>query len=74
MNPQIGIARAVGRVAVGRNSITDPRITQRFASETGAVIGGTLYGDALSPGGEADTYIRMLRHDIAMLKSGTLEN
>jgi hypothetical protein len=43
---------------------------ERIASETGAAIGGTLYGDALSrPGGEADTYIRMLRHDVATLKA-----
>jgi zinc/manganese transport system substrate-binding protein len=46
---------------------------QRVAKETGAAIGGTL--DALSPpGGEADTYIRMLRHDIATLKAGMLNN
>jgi hypothetical protein len=39
---------------------------QRIADETGAVIGGTLYGDLLSPvGGEADSYIKMLRHDEA---------
>jgi ABC-type Zn uptake system ZnuABC Zn-binding protein ZnuA len=48
---------------------------ERIASETGAAIGGTLYGDALSrPGGEADTYIRMLRHDVATLKAGMLKN
>jgi zinc/manganese transport system substrate-binding protein len=57
------------------DSITDPRIMQRVAKETGAVIGGTIYGDALSPpGGEADTYIRMLRHDITTLKAGMLNN
>src|SRR5262252_2555351 len=31
------------------DSITDPRAMQRIAGETGAAIGGTLYGDALSP-------------------------
>ena len=57
------------------DSITDPRLMQRIASETGAAIGGTLYGDALSPpGGEADTYVRMLRHDVATLKAGMLKN
>jgi ABC-type Zn uptake system ZnuABC Zn-binding protein ZnuA len=57
------------------DSITDPRIMQRVAKETGAVIGGTIYGDALSPpGGEADTYIGMLRHDITTLKAGMLNN
>jgi zinc/manganese transport system substrate-binding protein len=57
------------------DSITDPRAMQRIASETGATIGGTLYGDSLSPsGGEADSYLKMLRHDVATLKSGMLSN
>ena len=55
------------------DSITDPRSMQRIADETGVVIGGTIYGDALSAvGGEADNYLRMLRHDIATLKTGML--
>jgi zinc/manganese transport system substrate-binding protein len=57
------------------DSITDPRSMQRVAQETGAAIGGTLYGDALSPkGGEADTYLTMLRHDVSTLKAGMLAN
>jgi zinc/manganese transport system substrate-binding protein len=57
------------------DSITDPRAMQRIAGETGAAIGGTLYGDALSPAsGEADNYIAMLRHDVAILKAGMLAN
>jgi len=57
------------------DSITDPRAMQRIAAETGAVIGGTLYGDSLSPpGGEAATYLDMLRHDVATLKAGMLKN
>jgi ABC-type Zn uptake system ZnuABC Zn-binding protein ZnuA len=48
---------------------------QRIAGETGAVIGGTLYGDSLSAaGGEADSYINMLRHDVSTLKAGMLAN
>jgi ABC-type Zn uptake system ZnuABC Zn-binding protein ZnuA/ABC-type Mn2+/Zn2+ transport system permease subunit len=57
------------------DSITDPRAMQRVAAETGAAIGGTLYGDTLSPaGGEADTYLKMLRHDVATLKASMLNN
>jgi len=57
------------------DSITDPRAIERIASETGAAIGGTLYGDSLSPaGGEADSYIKMLRHDVSTLKAGMLAN
>jgi zinc/manganese transport system substrate-binding protein len=55
------------------DSITDPRAMQRISGETGAAIGGTIYGDALSPaGGVADTYVRMLHHDVAALKVGML--
>jgi zinc/manganese transport system substrate-binding protein len=57
------------------DSITDPRAMRRIADETGATIGGTLYGDSLSPSpGEADTYIKMLRHDVSILKAGMLGN
>jgi zinc/manganese transport system substrate-binding protein len=57
------------------DSITDPRAMENISKETGAVIGGTLYGDALSkPDGEAGTYIAMIRHDIATLKAGMLLN
>jgi zinc/manganese transport system substrate-binding protein len=67
--------RAEHVTTVFLDSITDPRAMQRIAGETGAVIGGTLYGDSLSPaGGEADSYIEMLRHDVATLKAGMLRN
>jgi zinc/manganese transport system substrate-binding protein len=57
------------------DSITDPRAMERISKETGATIGGTLYGDALSkPDGEAGTYIDMIRHDISTLKAGMLLN
>jgi len=57
------------------DSITDPRAMERIAKETGATIAGTLYGDSLSkPGGEAGTYIEMIRHDVATLKAGMLKN
>ena len=57
------------------DSITDPRAMQRIAGETGAVVGGTLYGDSLSPaGGDADTYLAMLRHDVSALKAGMSGN
>jgi len=57
------------------DSITDPRAMQQVAKETGASIGGTLYGDALSrPGEEADTYLKMIRHDVTTLKAGMLKN
>ena len=57
------------------DSVTDPRTMQRIAAETGAAIGGTLYGDSLSrASGEADTYLEMLRHDVSVLKVGMMTN
>src|ERR1700681_3680591 len=67
--------RQEGIHALFLDSITDPRAMQQVAKETGAAIGGTLYGDALSkPGGEADTYLKMLRHDVTALKAGMMKN
>lgn len=51
--------------AVFIENISDPRLVQRIADETGAKIGGTLYSDALSkPEDGAGTYIDMIRHNI----------
>lgn len=67
--------RAARVKALFLDSITDPRAMRRVASETGAAIGGTLYGDSLSPvGGEADTYLKMLRHDVTTLAAGMQSN
>jgi zinc/manganese transport system substrate-binding protein len=61
--------------AIFVENMNDPRVIERVAQETGAAIGGTLYSDALSkPGGEADTYLKMMRHNIDALKAGMLKN
>jgi zinc/manganese transport system substrate-binding protein len=54
--------------AVFFENISDPRLMQRIAAETGARIGGTLYSDALTAEkGDAPTYIDMVRHNIRTL-------
>jgi zinc/manganese transport system substrate-binding protein len=51
--------------AVFMENITEPRMMQQIAKESGARIGGTLYSDALSlPNGPAGTYIDMMRNNI----------
>jgi zinc/manganese transport system substrate-binding protein len=51
--------------AVFLENITDPRLMNEIAKETGAAIGGTLFSDALSdPHGPAGTYIDMMRHNV----------
>jgi len=50
--------------AVFMENITDPRLMQQIARESGAKIGGTLYSDSLSePGGPAGSYIDMMRNN-----------
>jgi zinc/manganese transport system substrate-binding protein len=67
--------RQEGIHALFLDSITDPRAMQQVAQETSAAIGGTLYGDALSkPGGEADSYVKMIRHDVTTLIAGMMKN
>lgn len=54
--------------AVFFENVSDPRMMQRIAAETGARAGGTLYSDALTDEkGPAPTYIDMVRHNIRTL-------
>jgi len=56
--------------AIFLENISDPRLIQRIAADTGARIGGTLYSDSLTAEkGEAPTYIDMVRHNIKALTS-----
>jgi zinc/manganese transport system substrate-binding protein len=54
--------------AVFIENITDHRLLDQIARETGAKIGGTLYSDALSgPDGPAPTYLDMFKHNVGAL-------
>ena len=60
--------RDEGIRAVFIENIGDPRLLERIAEETGAVIGGTLHPGALSgPGGPAPSYLEMMRHNATTL-------
>lgn len=62
--------REEGISAVFVESITDNRLLQQIANETGATIGGTLYSDSLSgDDGPASTYLDMMRHNAATLSA-----
>jgi zinc/manganese transport system substrate-binding protein len=51
--------------AVFMENISDPRLMEQIAKESGAKIGGTLYSDALSDEkGPAPTYIEMMQNNI----------
>lgn len=51
--------------AVFVENITNPRLIEQIAVETGLKVGGSLFSDALSPAdGPASTYVDMMRHNI----------
>ncbi len=70
------VAKIIGQIkkqkipAVFVENISDDRLMQRIAKETGAKIGGKLYSDALSDEkGPAATYLDMMRNNIRQFGS-----
>lgn len=54
--------------AIFIENISDPRLVERIARDSGVRIGGTLYSDALSgPDGPAPTYLRLVEHNARSL-------
>lgn len=50
--------------AIFIENIGDSRLIEQISRETGAVVGGALFSDALSAGnGPAGTYLKMIRHN-----------
>jgi zinc/manganese transport system substrate-binding protein len=59
--------------AIFVESITNARLAEQIATETGLKVGGTLYSDALSAAdGPAPTYIELMRHNISTIKGAIL--
>ncbi|WP_027054989.1 zinc ABC transporter substrate-binding protein AztC [Mesorhizobium erdmanii] len=59
--------------AIFVENITNPRLIEQIASETGIKVGGTLYSDALSqPDGPGSTYIDMMHNNIRQIKGAIL--
>jgi zinc/manganese transport system substrate-binding protein len=59
--------KATGIKAVFVENMTSPKLASMVARESGAVLGPTVYSDALSPpGGPADTYEKMFRHNVPL--------
>ena len=67
--------RREGIKALFLENISDRRLMEEIARETGAKLGRPLYSDALSgPDGPAPTYVRMIEYNTAALKEGMLKN
>lgn len=59
--------------AVILENVSDPRLLEQIAKETGAKIGGKLYSDALSlETGPASTYIDLMRYNTRTLKDAMM--
>jgi zinc/manganese transport system substrate-binding protein len=59
--------------AIFVENITNARLTEQIARETGLAIGGTLYSDALSAtDGPASTYIDMMLYNVRTIKGAIL--
>jgi zinc/manganese transport system substrate-binding protein len=64
----IGQIRAEGVSALFIENMSDPRLLEQIASETGVAVGGELYADALSEAdGPAPDYLSMFRYNVAQL-------
>ena len=59
--------RSEGVRAVFVENIRDPRLIKQIADEAGAIVGGTLYSDALAASGRASTYLGMFQHNLETL-------
>ena len=60
--------RSTGVKALFIENMTDPRLIEQIANETGITVRGELYADALSfPGRGAGSYLEMFRHNIGLL-------
>lgn len=61
--------------AIFMENMTDPRLIQMIAAETGATLGGALYSDALSPAdGPASCYLCMFQNNVPKLVAGMKAN
>jgi len=55
-------------------AMTSDRMARMLAAETGAILGGTVYSDALSPpDGPAPTYLEMLKHNTSWFAKAMLD-
>jgi zinc/manganese transport system substrate-binding protein len=69
-----GIAQLIKQIrrekitAVFIENVSDPRLMEQVAKESGVTLGGELYSDALSkPDGAAPTYIEMFRNNVTKI-------
>lgn len=61
--------------AVFVENMSDPKLLSQLSKDVGVAVGGTLYVDALSgASGPAASYLKLMRHNIALLAAGMRGN
>lgn len=61
--------------AVFVENMSNPRLLAQLARDTGVTVGAALYSDALSAaGGPADSYLKLMRHNVTQLAAGMRAN
>lgn len=67
--------RREGIRAIFMENMSNPKLIEQIAREAGGVVGPALYVDALSTrGGPADSYEKLVRHNVAALVAGMAKN
>lgn len=63
--------KSAGVPAIFTENVENSKVIDQIARESGAVVGQPLYTDALGqPGSDGDTYVKMMRHNIAAIVAG----
>ena len=61
--------------AVFVENMSNPKLLAQISQDAGVTVGGTLYVDALSAtGGPADSYLKLMRHNVTQLAAGMKPN
>lgn len=61
--------------AVFVENMSNPKLMAQLSKDAGVTVGPALYVDALSaPGGPADTYLKLMRHNATQLALGMKQN
>ena len=61
--------------AVFVENMSNPTLLAQLARDAGVTVGAALYSDALSAaGGPADSYLKLMRHNVTQLAAGMRAN
>lgn len=76
-----GVAQLIKQIqrekikAVFVENMSNPRLLTQLSRDAGVTMGAVLYVDALSaPGGPADNYLALMRHNVTQLALGMQQN